>query len=132
MNIPSVFRQIARDKPGQVVIERKSSINTWVPVQWKQFEDDYRAVARGLITLGVKPGDRIGIMSHTRYEFTLFDMAIWSAGALGVPIYETDSTDQAQWIIEDSHLRFVVCETFQMASILKPLVEKVTTWNKFL
>ena len=124
MNIPWVFRQIARDKPGHVVIERKSSINTWVPIQWKQFEEDYRAVARGLIALGVAPGDRIGIMSHTRYEFTLFDMAIWSVGALGVPIYETDSTDQAEWIIEDSRLRFVVCETFQMASILNPLVEK--------
>ncbi|MGO1590876.1 MAG: AMP-dependent synthetase/ligase [Ancrocorticia sp.] len=128
MNIPWVYRQIARDKPGHVVIERKSSINTWVPVQWKQFEDEFRDIARGLIGLGVQPGDRIGIMCHTRYEFTLFDMAIWAAGAVGVPIYETDSTDQAGWIIEDSHLRYIVAETAQMASILAPMVKK----HKFL
>ena len=121
MNIPWVFRTVARDKPEHVVIERKSSINTWVPVQWRQFEAEYRAVARGLIALGVQPNDHVAIMCHTRYEFTLFDMAIWSVGAQGIPIYETDSTEQAKWIIEDSRIRFAIAETAQMGSILAPI-----------
>ena len=121
MNIPWVFRNVARDKPEHVVIERKSSINTWVPVQWRQFEAEYRAVARGLIALGVQPNDHVAIMCHTRYEFTLFDMAIWSVGAQGIPIYETDSTEQAKWIIEDSRIRFAIAETAQMGSILAPI-----------
>ena len=124
MNIPWVFRNIAQDKPRHVVIERKSSINTWVPVQWRQFESEYRAVARGLIAMGVQPNDHIAIMSHTRYEFTLFDLAIWSVGAQGIPIYETDSTEQARWIIEDSHIRFAVAETAQMAAVLAPLKDE--------
>ena len=124
MSIPWVFRKIARDKPRHVVIERKSSINTWVPVQWRQFEAEYRAVARGLVAMGVEPGDHIAIMSHTRYEFTLFDLAIWSVGAQGIPIYETDSTDQARWIIEDSRIRFAVAETAQMAAVLAPLQQE--------
>lgn len=95
MNIPWIYRKIASDKPNAVAIERKSEINTWVPVTWRQLESEVRAVARGLIGLGVKPGDHIAIMSHTRYEFTLFDLAIWFAGAQGVPIYETDSAEQA-------------------------------------
>ncbi len=121
MSIPWVFRNVARDKPEHVVIERKSSINTWVQVQWRQFESEYRAVARGLIALGVQPNDHIAIMCHTRYEFTLFDMAIWSVGAQGIPIYETDSTEQAKWIIEDSRIRFAIAETVQMGSILAPI-----------
>ena len=124
MSIPWVFRNVARDKPEHVVIERKSSINTWVPVQWRQFEAEYRAVARGLIALGVQPNDHIAIMCHTRYEFTLFDMAIWSVGAQGIPIYETDSTEQAKWIIEDSRIRFAIAETIQMGSILAPLQQE--------
>lgn len=121
MSIPWVFRKIAQDKPHHVVIERKSSINTWVPVQWRQFESEYRSVARGFIAMGVQPGDHVAIMSHTRYEFTLFDMALWSVGAQGVPIYETDSTEQARWIIQDSHIRFAIVETAQMAAVLTPL-----------
>jgi len=124
MTIPWVLRGIAQDNPNRVVIERKSSINTWVPVTWRQFETEIRALARGLIGLGVKPGDHIAIMSHTRYEFTLFDLAIWSVGAQGVPIYETDSTDQARWIVDDAHCRFAIAETQQMAAILTPLLKE--------
>lgn len=124
MNIPWIYRKIARDKPNHVAIERKSEINTWVPVTWRQLESEVRAVARGLIALGVKPGDHIAIMSHTRYEFTLFDLAIWSVGAQGVPIYETDSAEQAAWIIEDSRIRFAIAETTQMGEILTSLQKR--------
>jgi long-chain acyl-CoA synthetase len=128
MNIPRLYHQVAQDKPNQTAIERKSSINTWVPVTWRQFESEFRAVARGLIALGVQPGDHIAIMSHTRYEFALFDMAIWAIGAQGIPIYETDSMEQASWIIEDSHIRFAIAETQQMAEILAPALDK---WDFF-
>lgn len=130
MNIAKLFHQVAQDKPNHTALERKSSINTWVPVTWRQFESEFRAVARGLIALGVQPGDHIAIMSQTRYEFSLFDMAIWAVGAQGIPIYETDSTEQASWIIEDARIRFAITETSQMAEILAPMQEKFDFFEK--
>lgn len=130
MTIPWIFRKIAQDKPTKVAIERKSSINTWVPVTWGQFEQEIRELARGLIALGVQVGDNVALMSHTRYEFTLFDMALWFIGAHGVPIYETDSAEQAAWIIEDAHIRLAIAETPQMAEILAPLTERFAHFEK--
>ncbi len=60
------------------------------------------AVARGLIAAGIEPGQRVALMSRTRYEWTLVDYAIWAAGAVTVPIYETSSPEQVQWILADS------------------------------
>jgi long-chain acyl-CoA synthetase len=67
-----------------------------------QFRDEVIALARGLIAAGVAAGDRVGLMSRTRYEWTLVDYAIWSCGAVTVPIYETSSADQVAWILSDS------------------------------
>ena len=69
---------------------------------WAQFADDVAAVAKGLIAAGLAPGDRVALMSRTRYEWTLVDFAAWSAGAVVVPIYETSSAEQVQWILSDS------------------------------
>ncbi len=68
------------------------------------------AVAKGLIAAGVEVGDRVGLISKTRYEWTLIDYAIWFAGAVTVPIYETSSAEQIAWILEDSGARAVVAE----------------------
>ena len=76
-----------------------------------QFRDEVVALTRGLIGAGIEPGDRIGLMSKTRYEWTLFDYAIWAAGAVTVPIYETSSREQIQWILADSGAVAVVVET---------------------
>jgi long-chain acyl-CoA synthetase len=70
-----------------------------------------RALAKGLIAAGISPGDRVAIMSRTRYEWTLFDYAAWSTGAVVVPIYETSSAEQAEWILSDSAARAVLAET---------------------
>ena len=60
------------------------------------------ALAKGLIAAGIQAGDRVALMSKTRYEWTLIDYAIWAAGAVTVPIYETSSTEQVAWILSDS------------------------------
>ena len=85
MSIPWVMRNHAIDRAEKVVFERKSSINTWVPVTWRQFYAEVRELARGLIAMGVQPNDHIAIMSHSRYEFALFDQAVWAVGAQLIP-----------------------------------------------
>ena len=75
---------------------------TWQPVTAKEFDDEVKQAAAGLIASGVQPGERVCIMSSTRYEWTLLDYAIWTAGAVTVPIYETSSAEQVEWIVSDS------------------------------
>lgn len=74
----------------------------WVDVTCAQFRDDVVSVARGLVAAGIQPGDRVGLMSRTRYEWTLLDYAILAVGAITVPIYETSSAEQIAWILSDS------------------------------
>ena len=69
------------------------------------------AVAKGLVAAGIEPGDRVALISKTRYEWTLLDYAIWFAGAVTVPVYETSSAEQIGWILGDSGARAVVAES---------------------
>jgi long-chain acyl-CoA synthetase len=100
----------AANQPARVAFSRKEG-GRWVDITAAQFNDDVRAVAKGLIASGVAPGDRVAIMCKTRYEWTLTDFAIWTAGAVTVPIYETSSAEQVQWILADSGASGIMVET---------------------
>jgi long-chain acyl-CoA synthetase len=91
----------ASDYPDTALFERKVD-GSWQPVTAKVFAEEVRRLAAGLIAAGVGAGDRVGLMSSTRYEWTLIDYAIWTAGAVTVPIYETSSSEQVEWILSDS------------------------------
>jgi len=83
----------------------------WVGVTSQQFLDEVKAVAKGIIASGVEPGQRIAIMSRTRYDWTVADYAIWYAGGTVVPVYETSSAEQVQWILGDSNAVGVFLES---------------------
>jgi long-chain acyl-CoA synthetase len=83
----------------------------WQDVTCARFREEVSALARGLIAAGLQSGDRVAVMSKTRYEWTLVDFAILAAGAITVPIYETSSAEQVQWILADSGAHAVVVET---------------------
>ena len=96
-----VLRQAA--KPGNpALFSRLDSAGAWQDVRAKDFLADVQALAKGIIASGVNAGDRVGIMSRTRYEWALVDFAIWFAGAVSVPIYETSSPSQVAWNLGDS------------------------------
>jgi long-chain acyl-CoA synthetase len=83
----------------------------WQDVTSAQFAADVDALAKGLIAVGLEPGQRVAIMSKTRYEWTLSDFAIWAAGGVVVPIYETSAPDQVRWIMADSECVGAIIET---------------------
>jgi long-chain acyl-CoA synthetase len=85
--------------------------SAWEDVTAAEFLAEVTAVAKGLVAAGIEVGDRVALISKTRYEWTLFDYAIWFAGAVTVPIYETSSAEQVHWILSDSGARAVVAET---------------------
>jgi long-chain acyl-CoA synthetase len=82
----------------------------WEDVTHAEFAGQVAAVAKGLVAGGVRAGDRVGLLARTRYEWTVLDFAIWTAGAVVVPIYETSSPDQLAWILTDSGARAIVVE----------------------
>jgi long-chain acyl-CoA synthetase len=98
-----------REYADQVVLCRHAD-GIWVDVTAERFLEEVTAVAKGLIAAGLEPGDRVAILSRTRYEWTVVDYAVWFAGCVSVPIYETSSSEQISWILSDSGTAAVVAE----------------------
>ncbi|MEU8299600.1 long-chain fatty acid--CoA ligase [Micromonospora sp. NPDC048909] len=88
------------------------------PVTCGQFRDDVLTLARGFVAAGVNRGDRVGLMSSTRYEWTLIDYALWSIGAVTVPVYDNSSVEQTQWILADSGAVGCVVETAEHEALV--------------
>src|SRR5215467_7704295 len=123
-SLTDVLYELAASDPGRVVMRRKSAAGNadWQGVTARQFADDVTALAKGLIAAGIATGDRVALMSRTRYEWTVIDYAIWAAGATTVPIYETSSAEQVEWILSDSGARALVVETpAHVQTAAKPL-----------
>jgi len=108
--LTDAVRERAARTPDEVLFSRKVD-GRWAPVTAKEFASEVGALAAGLVASGVQAGDRVGLMSRTRYEWTLCDYAIWTAGAVTVPIYETSSAEQVQWNLGDSGAVAVVVES---------------------
>ena len=99
----------AAEGPDAVVLARRAA-ESWIDVTAREFLAEVSRVAKGLIASGIEVGDRVALVSKTRYEWTLFDYAIWCAGAASVPIYETSSAEQVEWILRDYGAVAVVAE----------------------
>ena len=111
-----------KECPNLVPFQRQAG-GTWTDVTAGQFAKEVAAVAKGFIASGVEVGDRVAILSSTRYEWVVLDYAIWTAGGCTVAIYETSAADQAQWILEDSATTMLVLETPEHAEALKAVTE---------
>ena len=107
-----VFERADRE-PEAVIMRRQADDGgpPWRDVTAAQFRGDVTALAKGLISAGIGAGDRVALLSRTRYEWTVADYAILAAGAITVPIYETSSAEQVEWILSDSGARALIAET---------------------
>ncbi|MCB7137253.1 AMP-dependent synthetase/ligase [Cellulosimicrobium marinum] len=103
--------RVAADPSAPMVERRTGADGAWEALSARAFDAEVVAVAKGLVARGIQPGDHVGIMSRTRYEWTLLDWATWAAGAVPVPLYETSSAEQVQWILSDADVRLLVVET---------------------
>jgi long-chain acyl-CoA synthetase len=120
----AVFRRAA-ERPQAVVVRRPDPEGGWQDVTAAQFSGEVTAVAKGLVAAGIEAGDRVALMSHTRYEWTLIDYAIWVAGAVTVPVYETSSAEQAEWILTNSGARACFVETGVHEQIIESFRDQV-------
>ncbi|BCW18866.1 long-chain-fatty-acid--CoA ligase [Arthrobacter sp. NtRootA9] len=101
-NITDLLLRQAAKANNPALFSRRDASGSWQDISATEFLADVTALAKGLMASGVKAGDRVGIMSRTRYEWSLVDFAIWFAGAVSVPIYETSSPSQVAWNLGDS------------------------------
>ena len=128
-NLADVVFRRAAEQPQAVVLRRPAGSSgvsgVWSDVTASQFKDEVIAVAKGLVASGIEPGDRVALMSQTRYEWTLIDYAIWIAGAVTVPVYETSSAEQAEWILSDSGARACFAETASYGDIIGSFRDRV-------
>lgn len=124
-NLTNLISERAWFEPERIVASRPFGDN-WQPVTAKEFEDEIRAVAKGLIASGINEGDRVAIMARTRYEWTILDFATWFAGAVVVPIYDTSSAEQIDWILNDSNSVAVIVETPALRDLVQTVLPSHT------
>ena len=120
-NLTNLIAERAWFEPERIVVSRPLG-DGWQAVTAKDYEAEIRSVAKGLIASGIDFGDRVAIMAKTRYEWTVLDFAIWYAGAVPVPIYETSSAEQVDWILTDSAAVAIIVETPALVELVKPIM----------
>ena len=109
-NLTNLIAERAWFEPDRITMSRPLG-DGWQPLTARQVEEEIRATAKGLVATGIQIGDRVAIMARTRYEWTILDFAIWYAGGCVVPIYETSSAEQVDWILNDSGSVGLIVET---------------------
>ncbi|KAA1249210.1 long-chain fatty acid--CoA ligase [Mycobacterium simiae] len=120
-----------REDPDQVIFQRLVD-GVWTDVTCAQAAHQIRATGLGLIAENVKAGDRVAILSATRYEWVILDYAILSVGAVTVPIYDTSSAEQVRWVLEDSGAVLAIAETEAHAHLIKDLSAELPSLRKVL
>jgi long-chain acyl-CoA synthetase len=119
-----VVREHATSHPDRVAVSRRVG-QQWLPVTCEALAADVEALAVGLVGAGIRAGERVALMSRTRYEWLLYDLAILSVGAVTVPIYETSSAEQVEWILSDSGAVAAIVETDGQHAIVHALRERL-------
>ncbi len=119
-----VFRH-AQEDPGHIALGRKDDAGQWRDVTAGAFRDEVLALAKGLLAQGIRFGDRVAIMSRTRYEWTLFDFALWTIGAQVVPVYPTSSAEQCLWMLYDAEVTAAVVEHEDHAMTIATVIDRL-------
>ncbi|MEU6402411.1 AMP-dependent synthetase/ligase [Streptomyces sp. NPDC046985] len=123
--LADVVFQHAQEDPGHVALGRKDDAGQWRDVTAAEFRDEVLALAKGLLAEGIRFGDRVAIMSRTRYEWTLFDFALWTIGAQVVPVYPTSSAEQCFWMLYDAEVSAAIVEHEDHAMTIATVVNRL-------
>lgn len=124
-NATDLLLERLRIAPNHELMARLNPEGEWFGVTTREFCDEVAALAKGLIAAGIKPGQAIGILSRTRYEWAVIDFAIWFAGAVSVPIYESSAPAQIEWIMSDSDSVALFVENDEHVSRLEGIRTKM-------
>ena len=124
-NLTNLIAERAWFEPERITMSRPLG-EGWQAVTAREVDEEVRATAKGLIAAGVQIGDRVAIMARTRYEWTILDFATWYAGGVVVPIYDTSSAEQIDWILNDSHSVGIIVETPALRDLVQTVLPSHT------
>ncbi|WP_138442977.1 AMP-dependent synthetase/ligase [Sinomonas susongensis] len=122
-NITDFVIEQAEKPANPALFARRGPTGTWHDVRATEFRADVERLAKGLIASGIGQGDRVGIMARTCYEWVLVDFAIWFAGGVSVPIYETSSPSQVAWNLGNSEAVAAFGETAHHEDMIHVAIE---------
>ncbi|GAA3098009.1 AMP-dependent synthetase/ligase [Streptomyces echinatus] len=123
--LADVVFEHARTDPLHIALGRKDDTGQWRDVTATEFRDEVLALAKGLLARGIRFGDRVAIMSRTRYEWTLFDFALWTIGAQVVPVYPTSSAEQCFWMLYDAEVSAAIVEHEDHAMTIATVIDRL-------
>ncbi|MEW2411125.1 AMP-dependent synthetase/ligase [Streptomyces griseoviridis] len=123
--LADVVFERAQDDPRHISLGRKDERGRWREVTAAEFRDEVLALAKGMLAQGVRFGDRVAIMSRTRYEWTLFDYALWTIGAQVVPVYPTSSAEQCFWMLYDAECTAAIVEHEDHAMTIATVIDRL-------
>jgi long-chain acyl-CoA synthetase len=103
----------------------KDASGQWVSKTYREVGDIVRRLALGLIELGIEKGDKVSILANTRPEWTYFDFAALSVGAVVVPIYQTNSPDECRYVLENSDAKAVIVEDSEQLAKIDQVRDRV-------
>ena len=129
-NITDLLIARVNKDPKLPLMAKQTEPNVWTNVSASDYLAEVKALAKGFIAAGVEPGQRVGIMSKTRYEWALCDFALWFAGAVSVPIYETSAPTQIEWILSDSGAIGCIFETAALESLFQTVKKSLPAVKK--
>src|ERR1700736_4561919 len=122
--IADLCSRSAAERGGHTAVRYKRD-GAWHDVTYAQLADKVQEIALGLIDLGIQPGERVCILANTRPEWSYADMGATSAGAVVVPIYQTNSPEECLWVISDSDACAVICEDDQQLAKIAAIADQV-------
>jgi long-chain acyl-CoA synthetase len=131
-NVADLLVERARTTPDRPIFAVPEG-DGWRDITAAEFERQVIALAKGFVSAGVQPGEKVGFLAKTTYDWTLVDFALFYAGAIMVPVYETSSPSQIQWILSDSGAVRLITESaahydsYQSVASDLPLVR--TVWR---
>ncbi|MER6125088.1 AMP-dependent synthetase/ligase [Streptomyces sp. NPDC001795] len=123
--LADVVFEYAQEDPLRVALGRKDEEDRWRDVTAAEFRDEVLALAKGLLAEGIRFGDRVAIMCRTRYEWTLFDYALWTIGAQVVPVYPTSSAEQVFWMLHDAQVSAAMVEHEDHAMTIATVIDRL-------
>ncbi|MEY3405997.1 MAG: hypothetical protein RLZZ556_69, partial [Actinomycetota bacterium] len=131
-NITDLLIDRVKKDPKLPLMAKQTEPNVWTNVSAADYLEEVKSLAKGFIAAGIEPGQRVGLMSKTRYEWALCDFALWFAGAVSVPIYESSAPSQIEWILSDSGAVACIFETADLEKLFqtvkKSLPDVKKTW----
>ncbi|MCE3010845.1 MAG: long-chain fatty acid--CoA ligase [Proteobacteria bacterium] len=125
-----VFKAKERSSSQPALLKKQK--DEWVSISWSQYFADIETLACGLLALGLKPKDRVAIMSNTRYEWSVADYAILGSGAVAVPIYQTVTAEDLEYILNNSQARYLFIEDKNLLKILSTVQKSCTFLEKII